>query len=124
MQYINFSNVEELIFQNEDIKQILPSYYWNYFEQWKLGRQLPMLRQIGKAALLDFINHIKEDDVEKLEEYFGERIVVEKLNYGVAVNVKIPISEIDVCEQLCTISGFNYFSTWRDEDFLYISFWR
>tara|TARA_B100000941_G_C28239736_1_gene415862 strand:- start:206 stop:583 length:378 start_codon:yes stop_codon:yes gene_type:complete len=125
MLYINFSNVEKLIFENsEEIKQILPPYYWSFFEQWKLGKQLPMLKQVGKSAMLDFLNHIKDEDVDLLEEYFDERIVVEKLNYSTVQNLKIPISEKDICQKLCEVIGFNYFSTWRDDKFLYISFWR
>jgi len=124
MKYINFNNAEELIFQNEEIKYLLPSYYWNYFEQWKMGKMMPMLKQVGKAAVLDFLNHIKDEDVEKLEEYFGERIVVEKLNYSAVFNVKIPLSETSICQKLCGFENFNYFNTWRDEEYLYIVFWR
>lgn len=124
MKYLNFMNVEELIFQNDEIKHLLPSYYWSFFDQWRLGKQLPMLRQVGKAAVLDFLNQLKDEDIEKLEEYFEERIVVEKLNYSAVFNVKIPLSETEICQKLCGIEGFNYFSTWRDESYLYISFWR
>jgi len=125
MQHINFSNVEELIFENSDeIRGLLPAYYSSFFEQWKLGRQLPMLKQVGRSAMLDFLNHIREEDVAKLEEFFGERIVVEKLNYSTVQNLQVPLDQIDVCQKLCEVVGFNYFSTWRDDEYLYVSFWR
>jgi hypothetical protein len=121
---INFSNAEELIFEDSDnIKHLLPPYYWSFFEQWKMGKQFPMLRQIAKSAILDFLNHITPADVEKLEEYFGNRIIIEKLNYSTVSNIKIPLSGVDLCEKLCSLD-FNYFSTYRDQEYLYISFWR
>jgi len=125
MQYINFSNVEKIIFENsEEIKKFLPPYYSSFFEQWKLGQQLPILKQVGRSAMLDFLNHIREEDIKKLEEFFGERIIIEKLNYSTVKNLKIPLSQKEVCQKLCEVIGFNYFSTWRDDEHLYISFWR
>lgn len=125
MLNINFTNVEPLIFENADkIQPLLPSYYSSFFEQWKLGRQLPMLKQVGRSAMLDFLNHISDEDIAKLEEFFDERIVIEKLNYSIVQNLQIPLDQKDICQKLCEIIDFNYFSTWRDDKFLYISFWR
>lgn len=125
MPHINFANVEQLIFENaEEIQPLLPPYYSSFFEQWKLGRQLPMLKQVGRSAMLDFLNHISEDDIAKLEEFFGERIVVDKLNYSTVQNLQIPLDQKDICQKLCEVVGFNYFCTWRDDDYLYVSFWR
>lgn len=121
---INFSNVESLIFNNDDIKHLLPPYYWSFFEQWKLGKQFPMLKQIGKSAILDFINHLNSDDIKKIEDYFGEKVIVEKLNYHTVVNVKIPLTDEEICQKLCEVVNFNYFSIWRDIEYLYITFWR
>ena len=83
-----------------------------------------MLKQVGRSAMLDFLNHIREEDIAKLEEFFGERIIIEKLNYSTVKNLKIPLSQKDICQKLCEVIGFNYFNTWRDDEYLYISFWR
>jgi hypothetical protein len=88
------------------------------------GKRISYLREIGKQALLDFLNMLDDSDIEILEQYFGEKIEVEKLNYSIATNHKIPLSESKACEVLCGIEGFNYFSTWRDDEHLYISCWR
>ena len=121
---INFSNVESLIFNNDDIKHLLPAYYWSFFEQWKLGKQFPMLKQISKSAILDFLNHLNDDDIKKIGEYFGEKVIIEKLNYHTVVNVKIPLTDKEICQRLCEVVNFNYFSLWRDIEYLYITFWR
>ena len=124
MKYLNFSTVEELIFQDRDAQQILPHHMFSLFEQWRLAQRIPFLRDIGKRAMLDFLNGLEEEDILVLEHYFGEKIFLERLNYSIVTNVSIPLNEVSLCNELCEIVDFNYFSTWRDEDFMYISFWR
>lgn len=124
MLNLNFSTAEELIFWDSALQRKLDPDLFSVFEQWRLAKRVPMLREIGKQAILDFLNMVSEEDVAVLEEHFGEKIVVEKLNYTVAMNLKIPLAESKVCEELCKVEGFNYFSTWRDDEYLYISAWR
>ena len=124
MKYLNFSTVEELIFHDRSIQNRLPPHMFSLFEQWRLAQRVPFLRDIGKQALLDFLNGLEDEDIAVLEEYFGEKIFVERLNYSITTNVRIPLNESTLCRELCEIEGFNYFSTWRDEDFLYVSCWR
>ena len=87
-----------------------------------------MLRQLGKQGLFDFVNSLDDEAIEALEDYFGERIVVEKLSYTTVENIVVPINDCNntkaICERLCSIRGFNYFSCWRDASHLYISLWR
>lgn len=104
---------------------ILPPNARVYIEQWKFGKQFPMLRQIGRKALMDLVNSLDDDAIEALEEYFGDRIILEKLSYSIVENIVVPIDDAKaVCDRLCDIRGFNYFSTWRDDKHLYISLWR
>lgn len=125
MLHINFSNIEQLILDNEDMYLVLPTSARSYIELWKIGKQFPMMRQVGRQALFDLINSLDDSDIESLEDYFGERIILEKLNYRTVENVVIPLKDADeICNMLCEIRGFNYFSTWRDEKHLYVSFWR
>jgi hypothetical protein len=124
MLYLNFSNAEELVFFDTDAQRLLPSHMFSIFEQWRLAKRIPYLKEMGKQAILDFLNTITDDDLVVLEEYFGQKIIVEKLNYSIASNYKVPLSESGACEVLCGIEGFNYFSTWRDDEYLYISAWR
>jgi len=124
MKQLNFSNVEEIIFHDRQVQKRLPHHMLSLFEQWRLAKRVPMLREMGKQAILDFLNGLDEDNIYALEQYFGEKIIVERLNYSIAENIRIPLNESTLCKQLCQIEGFNYFSTWRDENFLYISFWR
>jgi hypothetical protein len=125
MKHLNFSNVEELIFYDRDVQNKLPPHMFSVFEQWRLARRVPFLRDLGKQALLDFLSGLnEEEDVLILEEYFGEKIIVERLNYNVVENIQVPLNESTICKELCEIEGFNHYNVWRDADFLYISFWR
>lgn len=83
-----------------------------------------MLRQLGRAAVLDLLNSINDDIVVKLERHFGERIVLRRLNYDIVRNVKIPLDNAQqICNDLCLVQNLNYFTTWRDANFLYICLW-
>lgn len=124
MRYLNFSNIEELIFFDKTLQNMLPVNLFGLFEQWRLAKRMPFLKELGKNAVLDVLNNLTDEDIEILEQYFGEKIIVEKLNYNVALNIKVSLSEIDNCQELCLIEGFNNFGTWRDDQYFYISFWR
>lgn len=125
MVYLNFSNIEKLVFENEEVRQVLPVQYFSFFEQWKLGRMVPMLKQIGRMAMIDLLNALTDEDVALLDDFFGDRVVVEKLNYHAVENIVVPLKDSQyVCQKLCEITQFMYFSTWRDENYLYISLWR
>lgn len=119
---INFSNVEELILVDRELVNSLNPELFSYYEQWRLAKQFPFMRQLGKAAMLDFMNALRPEDIQKIEEVFGERVFVEKLHYDIVRNVKIPLDKL--CDELCEVIGFDYCATWRDDQYLYISFWR
>lgn len=84
-----------------------------------------MLKGIGKQALLDLLNTLTDEDIVALEMYFGKKVIVERLNYSIVRDFKVSLSDVgDICNKLCDVVDSNYFSTWRDEEYLYISFWR
>lgn len=124
MIQLNFSNAEDLIFFDNEVQNLLPIEMFSIFEQWRMAKRIPYLSSLGKQAILDLLNTLTDDHLLILERYFGEKIEVEKLNYTVVQNFTIPLSESEICESLCELKGMNYFSTWRDDKNLYITFWR
>ena len=123
MKHINFANIEELVFEDEELQRRLPSHMFSYFEQWRMGKRIPMLRQMGRQAMFDLLS-VLDEAIETLEDYFDETVFVETLNYNIVQNLKIPLAETKICEELCKMSGFSYCSTWRDNEHLYISMWK
>lgn len=124
MLKLNFSNIEELIFYDTEVQKLLNPELFSVFEQWRLSKRVPYLDPIGKQALLDFLNNISDDDIMVLENYFQKKIIIEKFNYKIIKNIKISLEKNDICNELCKIEGLPYYSTFRDQDNLYITFWR
>jgi hypothetical protein len=121
---LNFSNVEELIFYDTGVQKQLPPHMFSLFEQWRLSKRVSYLKEIGKQAMLDFLNQISDEHVSILENYFEDKIIVERLNYNIVLNLEIPLEDELVCNKLCEIVGYNNLSTWRDDKVIYLSFWR
>ena len=66
-----------------------------------------------------------EEYTDELEKYFGETVIVEKLNYHAVWNLKIPLEdEKEFCQEMCRMGGYGNYSTWRDDQYIYITFWR
>jgi len=120
---LNFTNIEELLFYNENVKNSLPQHLLTHYYQWELGRKNQYLRSIAVRALFDFLNEITEIDVQLFGKLLSDEVEVEKFDYKTVKNFKIPIDN-NVCETLCKIGGYNYFTTYRDKDFIYLSCWR
>lgn len=122
---LNFQNVEKLIFHDRELQKLLPDHMFSYFEQWRMGQYIPYLKQVGKSAILDFLNNVSEDEVQIIEDYFQEKVMIERLNYKMSFNLEIPLEDSEnICKSLCEIDGNFYFNTWRDSEKLYIIFWR
>lgn len=121
---LNFSNVEELIFYDTEAQKILGNDMYSIFEQWKMSKRIPYLKSIGQQAILDFLNTITESQIEILENYFGKKIFIEKLNYKLVQNLKISIDKKDICDELCKIEGYSYYTSFIDEEHIYLTFWK
>lgn len=124
MKNINFSNVEEIIFFDRQAQNVLPPHYFSLFEQWRLAQRFTYLRELGKQAIIDFLQSITDEEIELLEGYFDEKVFIEKLSYNVAVSRDISLNQSAICETLCGVEGFPYYTMWRDEYMLHITFWR
>ena len=92
-------------------------------EQWYLSYRVPFLRDTRRKALLDFLNSLNSNHIEALEVYLGDRIVLDKIDYKIVKNVKIPLD----CDLNLAMGDFNDFSNFapsRDENNVYICFWK
>ena len=85
---------------------------------------MPVLRQIGKKSKIDFLDALEDKHVDLLEGYFKDRIYLEKTNCRFIENYKISLKEDEICDILNKINSFPNFCTWRDQNYLHISFWR
>lgn len=121
---LNFHNVEELIFYDRALQKRLPAHYFSLFEQWRLSIQMPMLRELGKKAVLDFLEQVGAEEILVLEEALGDKIEVERLNYRTVAHISVPLSDTKSCTCIAGFADFRQATTWRDDEQLHITFWR
>ncbi len=126
MIVINIKNVEEKIFENNEV--------WNEIkdlkhlkDQWKLGKISPALRHMSRKSLLDFLNSIKSSHINILSSFFEEEVVVEKFDYHSIKNFSFSNKE-EIANELNLMESknelYSYFSTYKDKDQFHITFWR
>jgi hypothetical protein len=125
MLRINIQNVEEIIFQNDKIWRDLPDLRY-LKEQWKLSRISPILRGMGKKALLDFLNRFKKEHEIIISKHLNTTVTIDKLDYSVVKNLELDIEDAEL--ELTMIDAeeplHSYFGTYRKNDKIYITFWR
>ena len=118
---INFNNVEELIFYNKKVQSLLPEFR-NYFAQWELGKITPALRSLGKRSMLDFLNALEPKHLQILSDHFGYEVALQKMEYNSIKNLCCGLDEVE--DSICGIEGFVDLAIHRNNDQIYICFWR
>lgn len=118
---INLQNIEDLLFFDKKAQSLLPEFR-HLFDQWSLSKRVPGLQTLGRRSVVDLLNSLEADHIQKLEEYLGDIIVVDKIDYHLVRNFEGPLEEAE--GRLCQFAGFKDFCVHRDADRVYISFWR
>ena len=119
---INLQNIEDLIFFDRNLQELFPEFR-PLFDQWKLGLRLPSLQLMGRQAIISLLNALTTEHIQKLEEYFGQAIVLNKLDNRLVHNYTSNLEE-GLERQLCQFANFKEFSVYRNKEQIYISFWR
>lgn len=115
-------NVEDLVFFDSELQKRLPEFS-DLFQTWQLGKRIPVLRPTAQKAILDFIDRLNDDSIAALEDYFGCKVVLEKLDHCIVRSYTMNISEAE--EALNgDIEKYDRFFIHRKGEQVYISFWR
>lgn len=115
---INLKNIEELIFFDKKTHSLFPEFK-HFFDQWLIGKKVPGLAAMGSKSVIDFLDSIEEEHIKKLEEYFGQKVIVVKINTNLVKNVSL-----DLEENLCGYVEYKEFCAYRTKNELFLSFWR
>ena len=118
---INLNNIEELIFYDKKLYKLLPEFK-HFFDQWILAKRHPELRQLGRRSVIDLLNSLENEHIAILDNYFNAKVTLDKLDYHLVQNYDFNLNEAE--EKLSELKGFSNFSSYRNGDRLYISFWR
>lgn len=118
---LNLQNIEDLIFFDKKVWKIIPEFR-PIFEQWALSKRVPGLQNLGKRSLIDFLNSLEKSHLDKLEEYFDDIIVLDKIDYHTVQNYNGKIDDVHL--ELCRFDGFVDFSAYRKGDKISFTFWK
>lgn len=118
---LNFENIENLVFQDTNLKSQLPQYK-RVFDQWHLA-VMTGLRSIRQKSLLDFLDKFNLQHLPILENYFKSLVSIDKSLYYRTIRLaEFPLNEAE--KKLNEQNLGEYFSICRDAEQLYICFWR
>lgn len=119
MLILNPQNVEELIFYNKSLQQMLPEFR-NTFSTWHLGKLMPSLRNLIQKSIFEFLDNIKDEHIKKLEEYFHTTIKIVNFDPHLVKSYSFDLQDCDLNE----IELYENWFIWRDASKLYIDSWR
>jgi hypothetical protein len=117
---INLKNIEELIFFDKKIQDLLPEFR-HYFDQWQLGQRIPGMKTLGQRSVFELLNSLNETQIKKLEEYFSEEILVDKINHRLTDCYSW---QTDEPNELCKFTGYKDFCIHKSKDKIQATFWR
>ena len=117
---INLKNIEQLIFYDKKVQALMPEFR-HLFDQWQLGQQISGMKSLGQRSVLDLINSLNVDCIAKLEEYFSEKILINKIDYNLVSHYNLSIDEPN---ELCKFTGYKDFCLTRNKNQVSVTFWR
>jgi hypothetical protein len=117
---LNINNVEQLIFYDKKVQQILPEYS-QVFHKWTLGIRTG-ITSMAKDALLDLINKLTTDQIKRLESLWGSPVILQKLDSSTLYSFTVPIASLQ--ERLNEMIEPWNVSFARDESQCYVCTWR
>jgi len=123
MIVINLQNVEELIFFDKETYKLFPDSKV-YFDQWMLAQRIPSLRSLGKRSVIDFLNSITNEEMEALERYFEDSVVLELIDYHIVKTHSFNVDDVEKELNSASIVGYNNFNVSRNKNIVNITFWR
>lgn len=120
---INIQNVEDLIFYDQKLQKLLPEFS-GLFGQWKLAKQYPDLRSLGKRSIIEFLNKVTDEQTKIIEKYLGARVKFARIDSRIVRNYKFELENFEGSLGELETDGFSNFFLTRNESQIYISFWR
>lgn len=116
---IDFYNIDQVIFDNQEIRDILTSQS-SIFESYYANKSLGNLNKIKKLKI-DLLNILNKKDIENLSKYFNEPIFLKKINNNIVFN---SVFDFDDCLELNELNSYKYFCLYRNNKSIFLTFWR
>lgn len=120
---IDIKNIDKVIFQNKALQKVFINYK-NLFDQWIVGQRVPALSFLSQKSRLALLEELNVDqNIIILEKFFNEKVQIKTIDYHIVKNKTMPLHLAE--NNLNEMGGFgNNFTISRDQDHVYISFWK
>jgi hypothetical protein len=118
---INIQNVEELVFHDKEAWRLMPDLI-HLRDQWRVSKMTPMLRAMGRKALLDFLRAADAKHEEALSKRFGAEVTIDRLESHLVKNMEFSVK--DECPSLDPENSYTGVSSFRRGDKVFLTFWR
>lgn len=119
---INFNNIENLIFDNIDLKNSLIKYK-EFFDYYSFYKRIGDINKLKKLKI-DLMDLIDDDDLSIIKKVLkDEGTVVQKIPYNITKNLSINLYQ----EDSLNLDGdldYRDFCLFRNEEKIFITFWR
>jgi hypothetical protein len=91
---LNFKNVEDLVFQNKQIKDALP-HLNHIFENWLFGYQFIAAKFVRKQAVYDLLRYLSADDLKIISNILKEELVLSSDISRTIINIQSNICSLE-----------------------------
>lgn len=119
MLTLSRTTIEQLVFEEAAVWPLLENHR-RLLQQWRIGRQAG-LDFLSRNAILYLLYALTPHDLDRLAEYFGEAVVVQRFTVSQATLFCQELHEY--LEQTAEVQEANL-SLSREADLLYLSAWR
>lgn len=119
MMKLNLQNIEDILFMDKKLHQLFPEFR-HYFDQWRIGKTVPGMQTLSKKTLLDTLNSLHTEHLDKLKEYFGSEITLEKIDYHIVKNKMFTLDNIELCD----FAEYHDCCITRNKEEVRVTFWR
>jgi hypothetical protein len=118
---LDYSNVEELVFENKRVMASLPQYK-HLFDSWSLSKRVPTLKNLGQRSLLDFLESVTEDDVEIISIVTNKDVVFQELNLQIYFDIKSKLENLE--NELSSVSNILDMCAYRNKNEVKVFLWK
>jgi hypothetical protein len=115
MIILSYKNITNLIFYDKKVQQILPELS-QIFQKWIIGTRTG-LNSVAKDASLEFLDNLSQNQIEKLANYWGSPVIVQKTDSNIVKNYKFLLDDINIVGQWNVCLA-------RKDNQIYLSLWR